>query len=106
MEIFPRIPLRRLVFKIVQSKHDFFSSLLNLFATRITDTGLKELEMLPQLRSLYVWQTGVTPAAFAEHQTDRRRIARWKNEINQLEREIAREEFSGNFGELLPPRSI
>ncbi len=80
--------------------------LLNLHATKVSDAGLASLRALPRLRSLYLWQTPVTPEAvakFGEQQTDRRKIARWKNEIAALESRIHAEQFTANLGETLRP---
>lgn len=81
--------------------------LLNLHATKVTDAGLTALQTLPRLRSLYLWQTKVTPEAaakFGEHQTDQRKIARWKTEIAALEANIRAEHFAANFGAAPLPR--
>jgi uncharacterized membrane protein/mono/diheme cytochrome c family protein len=74
---------------------------INLHATNVTDAGLVTLRALPRLRSLYLWQTDVTPEAvakLAEHQTDQRKIARWKSEIASLEASIRAEHFTANMG--------
>lgn len=74
---------------------------VNLYATAVTDAGLVALRALPRLRSLYLWQTKVTPEAvakFAEEQTDKRKIARWKSEIAALEANIRAEHFTANLG--------
>ena len=34
---------------------------LNLYGTAVTDAGLEQLKGLKHLRSLYLWQTKVTP---------------------------------------------
>ena len=34
---------------------------MNVYGTAVTDAGLKPLEKLPRLRSVYAWQTQVTP---------------------------------------------
>ena len=39
---------------------------LNLYATKITDAGLRQLGGLSALAHLYVWQSAVTPAGIAE----------------------------------------
>ena len=64
------------------------------------------LRNMPRLRSLYVWQTAVTPAAvkaLGEALTDRRRIARLEAEQSELARLISAEQFQGNAGESLRP---
>ena len=74
---------------------------LNLRGTAITDAGLASLGLLPRLRSLYLWETGVTPAAaaaFAAAQTDARRIARWREEIGNLESRIHSATVTVNLG--------
>jgi hypothetical protein len=81
---------------------------LNLRGTSVTDRGLAALRALPRLRALYVWQTAVTPAAaraLGESLVDKRRIARWKAESEELGREIQAEQFEANTGESLqaPP---
>ena len=75
---------------------------LNLRGTAVTDKGLPALRSLPRLRSLYLWQTAVTPGAakeLGETLVDARRIARWKNEQAELERQVQAEHFDGNTGE-------
>ena len=79
---------------------------LNLHATKVTDSGLASLRGLPRLRSLYLWQTQVSPVAVAElakQQTDKRKIARWRNEISSLEARIRAEQFTANLGESIAP---
>jgi uncharacterized membrane protein len=79
---------------------------LNLRGTLVTDKGLPALRTLPRLRSLYVWQTAVTPAAvqaLGDALTDKRRIARWREDEAELERRIHEEHFEGNTGEELRP---
>jgi mono/diheme cytochrome c family protein len=79
---------------------------LNLRGTRVTDRGMPTLRTLPRLRSLYVWQTAVTPAAvqaLGDMLTDKRRIARWKEDEAELERRIQEDRFAGNTGEELRP---
>jgi hypothetical protein len=39
---------------------------VNLYGTKVTDAGVKKLIALPNLKSLYLWQTAVTPAAIEE----------------------------------------
>ncbi len=77
---------------------------LNLRGTAVTDKGLPALRSLPRLRSLYVWQTAVTPEAakaLGETLVDARRVARWKSEQAELERQVQAERFDGNTGESL-----
>lgn len=77
---------------------------LNLRGTAVTDKGLAALRGLPRLRSLYVWQTTVTPAAakaLGDSLIDKRRIARWKSEQADLERQVQAEHFEANTGESL-----
>jgi hypothetical protein len=77
---------------------------LNLRGTAVTDRGLAALRGLPRLRSLYLWQTAVTPAAaqaLGDSLIDRRRIARWKAQEAELDRKIQAERFDGNTGEAL-----
>ncbi len=79
---------------------------LNLRGTRVTDQGMRALRTLPRLRSLYVWQTAVTPSAvqaLGDRLTDKRRIARWREDEADLERRIHEERFEGNTGEELRP---
>jgi uncharacterized membrane protein/mono/diheme cytochrome c family protein len=82
---------------------------LNLRGTSVTDKGMPQLRALPRLRSLYVWQTAVTPAAvhaLGESLTDKRRIARWKEDEAELERRIQEDRFDGNTGEALVPAAM
>jgi hypothetical protein len=79
---------------------------LNLRGTAVTDKGLSALRALPRLRALYLWQTAVTPGAakaLGESLVDRRRIARWQAEREELGREIQAEKFEANTGESLSP---
>jgi len=74
---------------------------LNLRGTAVTDNGLLALHSMSRLRSIYVWQTAVTPEAvnaLGEAVIDRRRIARWKADKEDLERRIEEEHFDGNTG--------
>lgn len=74
---------------------------LNLRGTAVTDNGLLALHSMSRLRSIFVWQTAVTPEAvkaLGEAVIDRRRIARWKADKEDLERRIEEEHFDGNTG--------
>lgn len=79
---------------------------LNLRGTRVTDTGLVALRELPRLRELFVWQTAVTDGAvkaLGAALVDQRRIARWRTEQGELDRQIRAEQFAGSLGETFPP---
>jgi len=82
---------------------------LNLRGTLVTDKGMPALRSLPRLRSLYVWQTAVTPAAvqaLGDALVDKRRVARWRQGQDDLERRIRRDRFDGNTGEALVPAEM
>ena len=65
---------------------------MNLYATATTDSALTELEALPKLKRLYLWQTRVSPEAakaFAEARSDQPQVDIWQQEIEQLKMKIA-----------------
>lgn len=77
---------------------------LNLRGTSVNDKGIPQLRSLPLLRSLYAWQTAVTPAAvqaLGASLVDKRRLARWREDQAELERRIEGDRFNGNTGEEL-----
>ena len=64
---------------------------LNLYGTAVTDAALGTLGRLAKLRQLYLWQSKVTPEAakaFAEARVDKGQIAKWEEEIEQLQAQI------------------
>ncbi len=64
---------------------------LDLYGTQVSDTGLRQLEGLPKLKQVFLWQTKVTPAAaaeFAEARTDKDQLLRWQKEIDHLQTQI------------------
>jgi len=74
---------------------------LNLYGTAVTDAGLAALKLLPNLRQLYLWQTRVTPdgaAAFAAARRDKEQIARWEEEIRQLQARIQNQRLLVDLG--------
>jgi len=74
---------------------------LNLYGTGVSDSGLAALRPLASLRSLYLWQIRVTPAAasaLADRLTDRRKVQRWRDQVAELESRIHEETFYYNLG--------
>jgi uncharacterized membrane protein/YHS domain-containing protein len=74
---------------------------LNLYGTAVTDAALETLKPLPKLRQLYLWQSKVTPEAakaFAEARVDKGQIARWEQEIQQLQVQIRDQRMAVDLG--------
>jgi hypothetical protein len=55
---------------------------LNLYGTQVTDEGIQQLSSLKNLKTLYLWKTGVTPEG----------AARLQNALPQLEVNLGSEE--------------
>ncbi len=74
---------------------------LNLYGTQISDQGLATLAELPKLNRLYLWETRVTPKAaedWAIAKTDTADIAEMREQIRQLEQQIAARQVIVQFG--------
>jgi hypothetical protein len=69
---------------------------LNLYGTKVTDAALPTLKTMPSLRHLYLWGTGVDPksaADFAAAKPDELKIRRWQQQIDELRRQIDRQQI-------------
>jgi len=78
---------------------------LDLYGTGVTDAGLERLQKLPQLKRVYLWQTKVTPAganAFADARTDKDQLARWQEDIQQLQAKIRDQQVRVDLGVSFP----
>jgi len=64
---------------------------LNLYGTQISDTGLQNLIDLPNLDSLFIWETNVTKEAadsFKERKLAQTGVEDWEAEIEALKARI------------------
>jgi hypothetical protein len=74
---------------------------LNLRGTKVDDQGLAALKGLTDLRAVYAWETGISPGALkalGDSLVNRRKIAAWRQQHDDLERKIRAEQFIGNTG--------
>jgi uncharacterized membrane protein len=79
---------------------------LNLYGTAVTDAGLPFLCRLADLQKLFLWQTKVTPDAarqFAADFTDKRKIQRWRQDIEDIKAKIRRATIDVNTGAPIAP---
>jgi mono/diheme cytochrome c family protein/uncharacterized membrane protein len=69
---------------------------LNLYGTKVTDASLPTLKTMPSLAHLYLWGTRVDADAaekFAASKPDELKIRLWQKQIDDLRREIDRQQI-------------
>lgn len=79
---------------------------LNLYSTAVSDAGLQHLRRLARLQKLFLWQTRVTPDTarqFAADFTDKRKLERWRQEIEDIKSRIRNATLDINTGAPLAP---
>ena len=64
---------------------------LNLYGTQVTDECLQTLSTLMSLKSIYLWDTGVSPKEaerFRKSSIDSYQLQKWTDERDALEKKI------------------